>query len=155
MRTLIDSFRYPRRGPGMMWDACAARVREMGNEVILGRDVTSCSFDGAGTWTVESVDAQGVRHPLLADHVISSAPLRQRAAALTPPLSARASRAAGALRYRDFLTVVLIVRDRDAFKDNWIYIHDPAVKVGTTMTPPRKRIADVAPVTTEPADRRA
>ena len=38
--------------------------------------------------------------------------------------------AAGRLRYRDFLTVVLILRERDAFDDNWIYIHDPGVNVG-------------------------
>src|SRR5580704_9502591 len=38
--------------------------------------------------------------------------------------------AAESLRYRDFLTVVLIVRDKDAFNDNWIYIHDPSVLVG-------------------------
>jgi protoporphyrinogen oxidase len=28
------------------------------------------------------------------------------------------------------LTTVLIVRDQDRFHDNWIYIHDPSVKVG-------------------------
>ena len=38
--------------------------------------------------------------------------------------------AARALRYRDFLTVALIVRDVDCFDDNWIYIHDSSVKVG-------------------------
>src|SRR5207253_6830396 len=38
--------------------------------------------------------------------------------------------AAGALKYRDFLTVVLILKDRQQFDDNWIYIHDPSVKVG-------------------------
>ncbi len=34
------------------------------------------------------------------------------------------------LRYRDFLTVGLILRDKDRFNDNWIYIHDPSVQVG-------------------------
>jgi protoporphyrinogen oxidase len=38
--------------------------------------------------------------------------------------------AAKSLKYRDFLTVVLILKDRNAFSDNWIYIHDPTVKVG-------------------------
>src|SRR5262249_26272284 len=32
--------------------------------------------------------------------------------------------------YRDFLTVALIVRERQPLPDNWIYIHDPNVKVG-------------------------
>jgi protoporphyrinogen oxidase len=47
---------------------------------------------------------------------------------LTPkPLSLFQSRA---LKYRDFLTVVLIGRPQDELPDNWIYIHDPSVKVG-------------------------
>ena len=31
---------------------------------------------------------------------------------------------------RDFLTVLLVIEDEDMFPDNWIYIHDPEVKVG-------------------------
>ena len=42
----------------------------------------------------------------------------------------RQSQAAQSLRYRDFLTVGLILREKDRFADNWIYIHDPAVQVG-------------------------
>jgi protoporphyrinogen oxidase len=38
--------------------------------------------------------------------------------------------AADSLRYRDFLTVAVMVRDRGAFPDNWIYIQDGSVKVG-------------------------
>jgi protoporphyrinogen oxidase len=34
------------------------------------------------------------------------------------------------LKYRDFLTVVLIGRPQKELPDNWIYIHDPSVKVG-------------------------
>ena len=34
------------------------------------------------------------------------------------------------LKYRDYLTVVLIVKKKDLFPDNWIYIHDSSVKVG-------------------------
>ena len=38
--------------------------------------------------------------------------------------------AADKLRYRDFLTVALVVQKPDLFPDNWIYIHEPSVKVG-------------------------
>jgi protoporphyrinogen oxidase len=34
------------------------------------------------------------------------------------------------LGYRDFLTVALMIKSEDLFPDNWIYIHDPRVKVG-------------------------
>lgn len=128
IKTLIESFRYPRKGPGMMWEACAARVRELGGTVRLGEKVVGCSYDG--TWTLTHVDAAGARHTTVADHVISSAPLRELARGLTPPLPPSALEAAGRLKYRDFLTVVLILKDRRLFDDNWIYIHDPSVRVG-------------------------
>src|SRR5207244_8053092 len=83
IKTLIDSFRYPRKGPGMMWEACAARVREMGNTVRMGERVVGCVYDDASRqWTLTHVDAAGVRHTTVADHVISSAPMRDLARGL-------------------------------------------------------------------------
>jgi protoporphyrinogen oxidase len=38
--------------------------------------------------------------------------------------------AAKGLRYRDFLTVAVVLDGDDLFPDNWIYIHDPNVNVG-------------------------
>ena len=34
------------------------------------------------------------------------------------------------MRFGDFLTVALILKERNLFSDNWIYIHDPSVRVG-------------------------
>ena len=131
VKTLIDSFRYPRKGPGMLWEACARHVERMGGTVKMGRRVTGCSFDAASRrWTVTHVDAEGREQNLVANHVISSAPMRDLARWLSPALSPAAMAAAGALGYRDFLTVVLIAPDRGVFDDNWIYVHDPTVKVG-------------------------
>jgi len=131
IKTLIDSFRYPRKGPGMMWEACARRVREMGGAVRMGEKVVGCSFDaGKREWTLTHVDGAGLRHETRAAHVISSAPLRELALGITPRIEEETRAAAGRLRYRDFLTVVLILKDRKVFDDNWIYIHDPKVKVG-------------------------
>jgi protoporphyrinogen oxidase len=115
----------------MMWEAAARRVRELGGEVQLGMKVVGCHHDrAAGLWQVTYEDHDRQRHRVEGEHVISSAPLRQLVNGLTPRPAAAAVRAADALRYRDFLTVVLILKDRGVFDDNWIYIHDPAVKVG-------------------------
>jgi protoporphyrinogen oxidase len=131
IKTLINSFRYPRRGPGMMWEACAEKTKAMGGAVEMGCKVTACDYDAATeTWTVQYQDRQGNVQTLEADHVISSAPMRQLICGLTPPVSERARKAAESLKYRDFLTVMLILKDRQTFDDNWIYIHDPSVKVG-------------------------
>ena len=131
IKTLINSFRYPRRGPGMMWEACARKVREMGGQVLMGRKVVGCSLDAEGErWTVHYQSRNGASASLAADHIISSAPIQQLAHALDPPLSAKAIEAGRSLKYRDFLTVALILKDPKVFSDNWIYVHDPGVKVG-------------------------
>src|SRR5207247_1215660 len=65
-----------------------------------------------------------------AAHVISSAPLRELVNGLKPPVSEETRQAANALRYRDFLLVALMLKDRRWFDDQWLYIHDPGVKVG-------------------------
>jgi protoporphyrinogen oxidase len=131
VKTLIDSFRYPRLGPGMMWDACAAKVVEQGGSVEMGRRVTRCEYDSAAQlWTVTSIDGQGRENTLEAEHVISTAPVRELCRMLKPSISDSASHSAEKLKYRDFITVVLILKDRNAFADNWIYVHDPSVMVG-------------------------
>jgi protoporphyrinogen oxidase len=130
IKTLVGTFRYPRKGPGMMWEACADKVRQMGGEVRMGARVVGCTLLEDGVWEVACHSADGVRSTVRAEHVISSAPLRQLIEGLEPPAPAAAQAAAGALRYRDFVTVALILKDRGQFSDNWIYIHDPNVKVG-------------------------
>jgi protoporphyrinogen oxidase len=62
-------------------------------------------------------------------HVISSLPLRTTVGITNPeaPLSVRD--AARGLRYREFLTVLLVIEGEDLFPDNWIYIHQPGVRV--------------------------
>src|SRR5579862_2074067 len=131
IKTLIDTFRYPRQGPGMMWEACAEKIRKMGGGVLLGRKVTGCRFDPhSKLWIITARNASGHTEGFVAENVISSMPMRELVAQLEPQLPEAAVQAARALRYRDFLTVGLIVRDRDRFSDNWIYIHEPSVQVG-------------------------
>jgi protoporphyrinogen oxidase len=129
IKTLIESFRYPRRGPGMMWEAAAAKTERQGGQVLLDRTVDSLGYDAAtGIWTVSSRRGDGSRETFTARHVISSAPVRDLVNAIRPrPLSTFNARSLG---YRDFLTVALIAKSDKTFPDNWIYIHDPSVKVG-------------------------
>jgi protoporphyrinogen oxidase len=131
VKTLVDSFRYPRKGPGMLWEACAEKVRRLGGLVEMGRRVTGCSYHPeARAWTVRHEGGSGDVREFPATDLISSAPLRELARGLTPRLSDASLTAADSLRYRDFLTVALIARERSRIDDNWIYIHDPGVKVG-------------------------
>lgn len=130
-KSLIESFRYPRLGPGQMWEVAADKVVERGGSVRLGMNVSGLARDAkTGTWTVTATDPDGQRHEFTGDHVISSAAIGELVNYLQPQPPEAVGTAARVLRYRDFVTVALIVRDVDCFDDNWIYIHDPAVKVG-------------------------
>jgi protoporphyrinogen oxidase len=128
-KTLIESFRYPRRGPGMMWDAAAKKIRAFGGRIEMDRAVCGLSRDeSTGIWTVTARDSAGVELTYQARRVISSAPIRDLMRAIKPaPISLLHARE---LKYRDFLTVVLIGRSDIVLPDNWVYIHDPSVKVG-------------------------
>lgn len=131
IKTLVDRFRYPRRGPGMLWVAAAARIRSRGGRVKLGCHVEKLSRDAhTGLWTVTARTVDGGTTIERATHVISSMPLRHLVRAIEPPLRDDAIAAADALSYRDFILVALIIRDRGRLDDNWIYVHEPGVRVG-------------------------
>jgi protoporphyrinogen oxidase len=131
IKTLIDSFRYPRKGPGMMWEAAAKKVVEMGGQVLMGRKVVGLDYNaGEQLYKVTYQDAEGRRDFVYATDVVSSAPMRELVKGLTPRVSEGARRAADSLKYRDFLTVAVVLLDRHLFDDNWIYIHEPGVRVG-------------------------
>ncbi len=129
IKTLIHEFRYPRLGPGQMWEACTARIEAAGNEVLLNHYVTQVQVQGGRVRSVVAQTPEGERS-FPADHVFSTTDLRSLIRALTPAVPEPARRAAEGLRYRDFLVVALMLEKEDLFPDNWIYIHTPGVKVG-------------------------
>ena len=129
VKTLLETFRYPRQGPGMMWERARDIVTAAGNRVLMGHALQQLSQDKAtGRWRVTATDGAGQTMAINAAHVISSAPMRELCGRVHPlPASLPA---ALDLKYRDFLTVALMIRSDDLFPDNWIYIHDPRVQVG-------------------------
>ena len=129
IKTLIHSFRYPRLGPGQMWEACRDRIVELGAEVLTRHHVTAIEVEDGRTTGVRVRTPEGERH-IAADHVISTLPVRSLVRALDPPVPAPVRAAGEGLKYRDFLVVALILDRDDLFPDNWIYVHTPGVKVG-------------------------
>jgi protoporphyrinogen oxidase len=129
IKTLIEEFDYPRLGPGMMWKAVQAEIERNNGVVQLNTDVVQ--IDRIGN-RIESivVSNNGDAKRIQGTHFISSMALTDFVKRLKPEAPAEVLRAAERLKYRDFLTVCLIVNKADLFPDNWIYVHDPAVKVG-------------------------
>jgi protoporphyrinogen oxidase len=124
-KTLIQEFDYPRLGPGMMWTRTMELLREGGSEVRLDAPVRRILWEPGRVLGVRAGDEL-----LSGDHFVSSMPVRDLIEQLDPEPPEWLQRAAHDFHYRDFLTVVLIVKGRDLFPDNWIYVHDPGVKVG-------------------------
>jgi protoporphyrinogen oxidase len=129
VKTLIHEFEYPRLGPGMMWEAFAERLEQLGGSVLLNARVTGLNHDGHTVSVVEFEHA-GRCFQQLASNVISTMPLAHLVTSLAPGTPANVQEAARALRYRDFIMVALVVDHPDVFPDNWIYIHDQAVRMG-------------------------
>ena len=129
IKTLIDEFDYPERGPGMMWETVTQLVTDQGSEVLLQAEVEKLCWQGDKITGLE-IAVGGERETVTGQHFISSMPIRELVRKLEPAPPPEVLKAANMLNYRDFLTVALIIDQPDLFKDNWIYIHDPAVKIG-------------------------
>ena len=129
IKTLIDSFEYPRLGPGMMWNVVKERIEQGGGTVRLNSNIIKVRRNGN---RIESVvlSNNGHTETLEGSEFISTMPVTEFLTKLDPPSPPAVLDAVSKLKYRDFLTVCLIVNKPDLFPDNWIYIHDPAVRVG-------------------------
>ena len=131
--SLIEEFRYPRLGPGMMWEMFRDRIVERGHTVRMNSEVVRILNDGKKVSAVE-VRENGKAHPstcvVEGGEFISSMPLRDLVRAMDPSAPESVKKAAEHLKYRDFLIVVLILDHADPFADNWIYVHSPEQRVG-------------------------
>jgi protoporphyrinogen oxidase len=129
IKTLIEEFDYPKLGPGMMWERAADIARAGGSEVQLGAEVVGI------LWSRHTVEALEVKRNgrielIYGTDFISSMPIKEAVAKFKPPVPEPVLGAGNALRYRDFIAIALVVNKRQVFPDNWLYVHDPDVKVG-------------------------
>ncbi|MCR9135225.1 MAG: NAD(P)/FAD-dependent oxidoreductase [Alphaproteobacteria bacterium] len=132
--SLIEQFKYPRLGPGMMWERMGDLVQSGGGSVKLNHEVVRVLRDGT---RVDALDIRSTNRSgeetlerVKADHFINSAALDDLVEMFDPPAPQEVRAAARRLKYRDFVIVTLILDRPDPFPDNWIYVHDPNASVG-------------------------
>ncbi|MBA3404942.1 MAG: NAD(P)/FAD-dependent oxidoreductase [Gemmatimonadaceae bacterium] len=129
IKTLIDRFKYPRLGPGQMWERCVDRVRDLGGRVVLESYVTRIESENDRVTAMVAQTPEGeIRYE--GEHFINTMPLRSLVRSLEPAADHPVRAAAEGLNYRDFILVALILDKTDLFPDNWIYVHTPGVQVG-------------------------
>jgi protoporphyrinogen oxidase len=130
VKTLAQEFDYPRFGAGMMWERTRDEITNAGGKVIMGREVVRIERKGKRIEAIISKAGGGVEEFWPVGECIVSMPLQDCVLSMFPPMDEGVRNAAEKLRYRDLVFVVLIVNRTELFPDNWIYVHDPAVKVG-------------------------
>lgn len=133
--SLISFFLYPKLGVGQMWDTAASRIGALGGEIRLNHCVVGIDRDGARVTGVRVKDAATGRTVTIhADYVFSTMPIRDLVLGMGESVPLPVREAAADLRYRDFLTLVLLFRSlktRDGrLLDNWIYVQEADVQVG-------------------------
>ena len=129
IRSLIHKFKYPRLGPGQMWERCGDLLNHAGGELRLHHRITA--FELAGDRIVAArVATPAGEQRFEAEHFISTMPLAALVQSLGPAVPDSVRTAAKELTYRDFILVALILDQPGLFPDNWIYVHTPGINVG-------------------------
>jgi protoporphyrinogen oxidase len=123
--TLIDKFKYPKYGPGMMWETSYKKLKEKNHEIKLNSKVTSI----IKKQNYYQITTNG-GHEYYAENILSSMPLAHLPKTVAPQNDDKVMQSGENLKFRDFLSVALVVNENQAFPDNWIYIHEPDVRVG-------------------------
>jgi protoporphyrinogen oxidase len=139
--SLITRFWYPKLGPGQMWEAVAGQVRAAGGEIRHRTRVVGVRMaEGRVTAVRVRDEGNGREEDLACDYFLSTMPVRDLVPMVEPSPPAAVREVAAGLRYRDFITVGLLL-DRlhvleagkppqAQVRDNWIYVQDAGVRVG-------------------------
>lgn len=128
--SLIDEFRYPRLGPGQLWESCADKLVRAGWTLLMETPVTGIEIDGKRAVGLRVKNPDDTESSLKCTHLISSMPLKELVEAAAPSAPEDVVSAARQLTYRDFVTVGLLLDAESLFPDNWIYVHSPEVVLG-------------------------
>ncbi|HEY4812848.1 MAG TPA: NAD(P)/FAD-dependent oxidoreductase [Solirubrobacteraceae bacterium] len=127
--SLIEEFQYPKYGPGMMWELCRDAITRQGTEVVMNAEVVSCLHTAGRATAVVTRRPDGSNGYHHFDELISSMPISELVKAMYPAAPEEITAAACDLRYRDHLTIALVVpASKVPWHDNWIYVHDPDVR---------------------------
>ena len=139
--SLIEEFKYPKLGPGQLWDVTAEEIIKMGGKILKKHQVVGVIKDENNHLTGVRVLADGKEEIFEGDYVISSMPVKDLVAGMNDvPEDMRTI--AGGLPYRDYITLGVLVpglalKNQTKLKtigniipDNWVYVHDKGIEMG-------------------------
>jgi protoporphyrinogen oxidase len=126
-KTIITRFRYPKHGPGMFYERMERDIEKWGGRVYKNCDVVGIKTKRMKIVSVMVKPKRGRKKEVRLDKLVSTMPLDRLMFLLKPSENMRG--VLKGLSFRNFVSVALVVK-KNPFPDNWIYIHDPDVKVG-------------------------
>lgn len=139
--SLIEQFLYPKFGPGQFWETVAGLIEEKGGVVMKTCEVTGIKLSDRGvdelTYYNHATKANVV---VKGDYFFSTMPVKDLLAAMGNAVPADVKRVSDGLRYRDSITVGLLLNHlkiknetkigtpNHMTPDNWVYIQERDVK---------------------------
>ena len=139
--SLIEEFKYPKLGPGQLWEVTAAEVEKMGGTIYKNAKVTKVHKNSDNVLTGLTYEKDGKEYTMEGDYIISSMPVKDLVAGMND-VPADPARIAKGLPYRDYITLgVLVPKIKLENKTNlktvsnivpdcWVYVQDRKVKLG-------------------------
>jgi len=127
IKSLIEQFKYPKYGPGMMWEQVTRLIEAKKGKVLKGWKVIKVKHRNG---KIISIIAQNKKRKksFKADYVLSTMPLKELVLALEPLPAEDILGAAKFLSFRDFITVALMINKEKTVPDTWVYTHDEGMK---------------------------
>ncbi len=127
-KSLVDHFYYPNLGSGQMYRKLAGDISRAGGQISLTSKVTKLIRKNKTIVAVE-YNQNGKMMSIPVSHLFSSMPLTELVSLLSPKADPQILKAAQKLYFHDHITVNLIIKQKNIFLDNWIYIHASEVEM--------------------------
>lgn len=139
--SLIEEFKYPKFGPGQLWDVTAEKVKTLGGNIVTDAKVVALERGSDGKIISLTYERNGVKTKLPGDIFISSMPIKDLVAGMNN-VPSEIGRIAKGLPYRDYMTLGVLVKKLklknqtklrtvgNIVPDCWVYVQDRTVKMG-------------------------
>ncbi|MBR6562506.1 MAG: NAD(P)/FAD-dependent oxidoreductase [Clostridia bacterium] len=139
--SLIEEFKYPKLGPGQLWETAACEILKMGGRILKNSRVVRIHKNEHDAVTGVTYESDGVEHTLECDVLLSSMPIKDLVEGMNDVPEKEREIASG-LPYRDYITLGVLVKRlaltnktkrktvSGIIPDNWVYVHDRSVTMG-------------------------
>ena len=139
--SLIEEFKYPKLGPGQLWEVTADEIIKMGGTILKNAKVTKLHKNADNVITSLTYEKDGQEYTMEGDYIVSSMPVRDLVGGMND-VPANEARIAAGLPYRDYMTLGVLVPNinlenktdiktvGNIVPDCWVYVQDRRVKLG-------------------------